>query len=132
MMQEGNVANKESKPPERIIDSAERHKPKVRVVKVPFDLNPLEKNQCFQLMGAIFQVFQAKTRGRVILRYLGEPGGEPQDGQKVKVVKKPERFCPLTPGDFFELLGAVFHVYEVKSRGRILIRFLGMPETGKG
>lgn len=50
---------------------------------------------------------------------------------KIKVIKaKPEQ-CPLKAGAFFQLQGGVFHVYEVKTRGRLLIKFLGFPEKGE-
>jgi len=51
---------------------------------------------------------------------------------KIKVIKVKPEFCPLQAGDFFQLKGGVFHVYEVKSRGRLLVKFLGFPDTGKG
>ena len=51
---------------------------------------------------------------------------------KIKVIKAPSELCPLEEKDFFQLKGGVFHVYEVKSRGRLLVKFLGFPDTGKG
>ena len=50
----------------------------------------------------------------------------------IKVIKAPPSACSQKKGDFFQLNGEVFQVYEAKTRGRFMIKFLGFPDTGEG
>ena len=44
---------------------------KVRVIKVPYDLDPMKENTVFEFAGFIYICYAKKTRGRSMIRCLG-------------------------------------------------------------
>lgn len=53
---------------------------------------------------------------------------QPISRPQVRIVKRPYRENPLKKGAVFTIHGAGYMVYEVKARGRLLIRYMGKVE----
>lgn len=58
------IGGVEEKPPAEMV-------PQVRLKKVPHSQNPLKKNSVFSVNGAVYKVYGAKTKGRMLVRFLG-------------------------------------------------------------
>ena len=44
---------------------------KVRVIKVPYDLDPMKEHTIFEFQGFVYICYAKKTRGRSMIRCLG-------------------------------------------------------------
>ena len=64
-------------------DPKKAAKPKVKVIKTPYDADPMKEKTVFQIFGCVYICYAKKTRGRSMIRYLGrvEPIEGGQDGQ---------------------------------------------------
>lgn len=53
--------------------------PHVEAKPVKYSRNPLKKGSAFVLHGCVFQVYEVKTKGRMLIRFLGEVIEEEKD-----------------------------------------------------
>lgn len=86
---EANPIVQEETTPTKTFDAAKQFsKPKVRVTKMPYRKNPLKAGMVFQLNGAAYQVYEVKSRGRMLVRFLGavevlKPAEPEQNGENL-------------------------------------------------
>ena len=52
-------------------DPEKAAKRKVRVIKVPYDLDPMKEKTVFEFAGFVYICYAKKTRGRSMIRGLG-------------------------------------------------------------
>ena len=69
--------------PERTWDPEKATKRKVRVIKVPYDQDPMKEKTIFEYQGFVYICYSKKTRGRSMIRCLGlaEVEGPPKKKQ---------------------------------------------------
>lgn len=53
-------------------DPEKAAKPKVKVIKTPYDEDPMKEKTVFQIFGSVYMCYAKKTRGRSMIRYLGK------------------------------------------------------------
>ena len=82
---------------ERKFDVSKMNKPRVRVIKIPFDQDPLGEGEVFQLKGCVYICYQKKTRGRSLIRLLGEAEPVEQVEPVEELSKQPEGAAPQIP-----------------------------------
>jgi hypothetical protein len=46
--------------------------PLVKIKPVKYSKNPLKQGAAFVVQGCVFQVYEMKTKGRMLIRFLGE------------------------------------------------------------
>lgn len=60
-------------------DPEKAAKPKVKVIKTPYEEDPMKEKTVFQIFGCVYICYAKKTRGRSMIRYLGKV--EPIDSE---------------------------------------------------
>jgi len=58
--------------PEKRWDPEKAAKPKVKVIKTPYEDDPMKEKTVFQIFGSVYICYAKKTRGRSMIRYLGK------------------------------------------------------------